>query len=217
MEDADLSLAAETAVKARMINTGQSCIAAKRFIIHEKVYEVFSERFIIALKVLKKGDPINTATDFGPLARKDLAEEIHQQVLDSVNKGTEIAYGELPASIVDAFYPPMVLQNIPEDAPAYSEEIFGPVACFFKCRDENDAIEIANNSPFGLGASLWTEDHIKARRMADRIESGAVYCNQMMFSDPSVPFGGVKTSGYGRELSHLGIREFTNQKTVWIA
>lgn len=216
LEDANLKRAAETAVKARMINAGQSCIAAKRFIIHEKVYEAFGQHYIHHVDKLKKGDPLKQATDFGPMARKDLAEEIHEQVLKSLNMGAELLYGSLPEAIKDAFYPPLILHNIPKDAPAYREELFGPVASFFKCKNDDEAVRIANDSVFGLGASLWTNDKAKARRIASQIESGAVYCNQMMFSDPSVPFGGIKTSGYGRELSHLGIREFTNQKTIWM-
>jgi len=217
LADADLTTAAKTAVKARMINTGQSCIAAKRFIIQEAVYDTFVGLFTGFLKDLRSGDPMDTSTDYGPLARKDLAEEIHQQVTESIRQGANLLYGDLPAEINDAWYPPLVLDRIPRESPAYREEIFGPVATFFKYRHQEEAVEIANDTMFGLGASLWTADGKKAKELAHQIETGAVYCNQMMFSDPTVPFGGVKNSGYGRELSHLGIREFTNQKTVWIA
>lgn len=216
LSDADLDVAAETAVKARMLNTGQSCIAAKRFIVEKDIYDEFTDRYIQKLKQLKYGDPMDTSTDFGTLAREDLATEIFDQVKKSIEMGAELMYGSLPDSIDSAYFPPLILGNLSPGMPAHDEEIFGPVAAFFKADDEQHAIEIANNSAFGLGGSLWTGDKERGRKLAGEIESGAIYINQMMFSDPTVPFGGIKKSGYGRELSYLGIREFTNQKTVWV-
>ncbi len=217
LEDADLDLAVQIAVKARMINCGQSCIAAKRFIIQKPIADQFMNGFIAELKKLKKGDPMDANTDFASLARNDLANDIHQQVKKSLDLGATLRYGELPQSIQDAHFPPLVLENVKPGMPAYEEEIFGPVASFFVFDKDQEAVSIANDSLFGLGGSLWTSDIQKAKFLADQIESGAIYINQMMFSDPSVPFGGIKHSGFGRELSQLGIREFTNMKTVWIA
>ncbi len=217
LKDADLPKAAEIAVKARMINSGQSCIAAKRFIIEKEIYESFTSNFIDKLDALKPGNPLDAATTIAPLARKDLAQEIFGQVKKSIEMGAELIYGALPEKIESAFFPPLVLGNLKPGMPAFDEEIFGPVTSFFVVENEEEAVIIANNSPFGLGASLWTQDENKAMQIADKIDSGAVYINQMMFSDPAVPFGGIKKSGFGRELSHLGIREFTNQKTVWLA
>jgi len=216
LKDADINEAAKVAVKARMINTGQSCIAAKRFIIEKEVSDEFTSKFIAELNQQQFGDPMDTNTDFGTLARKDLAEEIFEQVKKSVKMGAKILYGELPEKIESAYFPPLILGNLTPGMPAYDEEIFGPVASFFIVEDEKEAIKIANQSQFGLGGSLWTLDENKAKKVAAEVESGAIYVNQMMFSDPSVPFGGIKKSGYGRELSYLGIREFTNQKTIWI-
>lgn len=216
LNDADIETAAKTAVKARMLNTGQSCIAAKRFIIEKGVYGQFARQFITELENLKHGDPMETTTDYGTLARQDLAEEIFEQVKRSIELGAEVIYGALPEKIDSAFFPPMILGNLSPGMPAYDEEIFGPVATFFEAENATQAVEIANSSIFGLGGSLWTSDLDRAKKLAARIESGAVYINQMMFSDPTVPFGGIKKSGYGRELSYLGIREFTNQKTIWI-
>ena len=217
LQDADLAMAAKTAVKGRMLNNGQSCIAAKRFIIEKSIADDFTDIFINELKKLRIGDPMDRETDYGCLARKDLAEEIYLQVKKSIDMGAKILYGSLPKSIDSAFFPPMILGDLKKGMPAYNEELFGPVASFMTFEDLNEAISIANDSEFGLGGSIWSADDTKAAAMAEKIESGAVYINQMMFSDPSVPFGGIKKSGYGRELSYLGIREFTNQKTIWIA
>ncbi len=216
LKNADIKIAAEVAVKARMLNAGQSCIAAKRFILEKEIADEFTALFIKSLQKLKYGNPINSDTDFATLARPDLAEEIFGQVQKSIVAGASILYGTLPKKIESAFFPPMILGNLKPGMPAYDDEIFGPVASFFVVKDEQEAIEIANNSPFGLGGSLWTDDLEKAKSIAEKIESGAIYINQMMFSDPAVPFGGIKNSGYGRELSFLGIREFTNQKTIWV-
>jgi succinate-semialdehyde dehydrogenase/glutarate-semialdehyde dehydrogenase len=217
LKDAELKQAAQTAAKARMINAGQSCIAAKRFIVHRDIADEFTAIFIDELIKLKTGDPLDENTTFATLARKDLAEEIFNQVKESINKGAEIIYGELPDGVESTFFPAMILGNVKPGMPAYDEELFGPVASFFYVGDDDEAVGIANDSDFGLGGSLWTRDMEKGKKLASQIESGAVYINQLMFSDPAVPFGGIKISGYGRELSHLGIREFTNQKTVWIA
>jgi succinate-semialdehyde dehydrogenase/glutarate-semialdehyde dehydrogenase len=217
LQDANLEEAVKTAVKARMINYGQSCIAAKRFIVHQSIADKFVQGFANALDEMKYGDPLDENSDYGPMARKDLAEDLYEQVKKSIEKGAKLLYGTLPADIEDANFPPMILGNVQPGMPAYHEELFGPVASIFEFEDVDQAIHIANDTDFGLGASLWTQDDKQAHALADRIESGAVYINQLVFSDPSVPFGGVKRSGYGRELSHLGIREFTNQKTVWKA
>jgi succinate-semialdehyde dehydrogenase/glutarate-semialdehyde dehydrogenase len=216
LHDADIPTAAKIAVKARMLNTGQSCIAAKRFILEKEIEEEFTTLFIEQLNTLQAGNPMESETDFGTLARVDLAKEIFTQVKTSIKMGAELVYGKLPEKIDSAYFPPMILGNLKPGMPAYDEEIFGPVASFLVVENEAEAVEIANQSQFGLGASLWTENEKKAKLLANKIESGAVYINQMMFSDPSVPFGGIKKSGYGRELSYPGIREFTNQKTIWI-
>lgn len=216
LKDADIQKAAEVAVKARMLNAGQSCIAAKRFILENQIAEEFTSLFVKALDKLQTGDPLDATTNFATLARQDLGKELLEQVRKSVALGAKVIYGELPDKMESAFFPAMILGNLKPGMPAYDEELFGPVASFFDVENEEEAVKIANDSPFGLGGSLWTRDIEKGKKLASRIESGAVYINQMMFSDPAVPFGGIKTSGYGRELSYLGIREFTNQKTVWV-
>jgi succinate-semialdehyde dehydrogenase/glutarate-semialdehyde dehydrogenase len=216
LKDARLEEAAETAARARMINTGQSCIAAKRFIVEKELYDPFLDLFRKHLKNLRFGDPMDETTDYATLARKDLAEEIDEQVKKSLDMGAELLYGTPPKAVTDAYYPPLILGNVRPGMPAFDEEIFGPVAVFFKAENADETIAIANDSAFGLGGSVWSQNIEAARKVAHRLESGAVYINQLMFSDPHVPFGGIKKSGYGRELSHLGIREFTNQKTVWI-
>lgn len=216
LKDAHLETAAKTAVASRMVNFGQSCIAAKRFIIEDEIFEAFTERYIQHLKQLTKGNPLRGSTDYSVMARKDLAEELLAQVKKSVEKGAKMLYGELPEKLDDAFFPPMVLSDLKAGMPAFDEELFGPVACFYKAKDEAHAVQIANQSQYGLGGSVWTQDIERGKLIAARVESGAVYVNKMMASDPSVPFGGIKKSGYGRELSHLGIREFVNQKTIWV-
>lgn len=216
LEDADIEQAAKVGVKARMINCGQSCIAAKRFIIHESVYDDFTRLFLQKMQQLKQGNPNEEATDYGPMARADLANELLKQVQKSVEKGAEVLLGGTRPDKEGAFMDATILANIPVGSPAYEEELFGPVACLFRVDSEEEAVRIANDSPYGLGGSVWTQDIKRGQSLARRIESGAVYINKMTASHPAVPFGGVKLSGYGRELSHLGIREFVNQKTVWI-
>ena len=215
LADADVAQAAAVAVKARMQNCGQSCIAAKRFIVEASVADAFTEQLLEKMDALQQGDPNDDATDYGPMAREDLAETLLQQVQESVSQGAKVLLGGDRPDREGAFFNATVLTDIPTDSPAYQEELFGPVASVFVVADAQEAIHLANDSPYGLGSSLWTKDIEKAKQLARQIESGAVYINQMMASHPAVPFGGIKRSGYGRELSPLGIREFMNQKTIW--
>src|SRR5213594_4502353 len=217
LEDADLERAATTAVEARLINSGQSCIAAKRFIIVEHVADQFLERFTSEMRARKVGDPLDPTTQVGPQARLDLRENLHRQVQESVKRGARLVLGgEVPAGR-GAFYPPTVLSAVEPGMPAFDEETFGPVAAVIRAQDEADAIALANDSPYGLGASLWTRHDGRAERLAGEIEAGSVFVNGLVRSDPRLPFGGVKRSGYGRELSEYGLREFVNVKTVWVA
>jgi succinate-semialdehyde dehydrogenase/glutarate-semialdehyde dehydrogenase len=216
LADADLEKAAATAVKARMINCGQSCIAAKRFIVLEEVYEQFMDIFVKTMSDLKQGDPNEEGVDYGPMAREDLADQLLEQTRKSIDKGAELLLGGDRPDKQGAFFNATILGNVKSGMPAYDEELFGPVASVFKVKDEEEAILIANDSPYGLGGCVWTQDIEKGKRMVRQVESGAVYINKMTASHPALPFGGVKLSGYGRELSHLGIREFVNQKTVWL-
>jgi len=215
-EDADIDAAVNTAVTARLINNGQSCIAAKRFIIVENIYEEFEKKFVERMKQIKIGDPMIPGTELGPMARKDLLIELDGQVKQSVAKGARILCGGKRLERQGYFYEPTILSNVVKGMPAYEEELFGPVAALIKAKDEEDAIAITNNSCFGLGASLWTNNVEKAKKYAEKIESGSVFINGIVKSDPRLPFGGIKNSGYGRELSHYGIKEFVNIKTVWI-
>ncbi len=216
LDDADLDDAAETGAWARNLNGGQSCIAAKRFIVHEDVYDEFLDRFVGEIESYKVGDPMDEDVDVGPQARPNLMEELHQQVGASVEAGARVVTGGEPLDRSGAFYPPTVLTDVPDGCPAAEEEIFGPVAAVFEVSDEEAAVRRANDTPFGLGASIWTRDRDRGSRIASRIDAGCVYVNQLVKSDPRVPFGGVKESGYGRELAGDGIREFVNRKTVWI-
>ena len=216
LDDADLDAAAETGVQARTINSGQSCIAAKRFIVHESVYDEFLEKFVEEMDALEMGDPSDEETNVGPQAREDLVEDLQDQVEESVEMGAQLKLGGEPADREGSFYEPTVLAEPPLDSPAAAEEVFGPVAAVFSVEDEDEAIELANDARYGLGASLWTDDLERGDRLARRVEAGCVFVNEMVKSDPRLPFGGVKNSGYGRELSRHGIREFVNQKTVWI-
>jgi succinate-semialdehyde dehydrogenase/glutarate-semialdehyde dehydrogenase len=215
-DDADLDAAAETGAWARNQNGGQSCIAAKRFVVHTDVYEEFLEKVVAEMEALTVGDPMDEDTDVGPQARQDLMEELHAQVETSVDAGARVVTGGEPLDREGAYYPPTVLADVPEGCPADTEELFGPVATVYEVEDEDAAVERANDTPFGLGASIWTEDRDRGERVARRIDAGCVYINQLVKSDPRVPFGGVKDSGYGRELSEIGIKEFVNRKTVWV-
>lgn len=216
MPSADIAEAAGVAVKARCINNGQSCIAAKRFIAHEKIFDEFTKRMVDGMKAMKVGDPMDKSTDVGPLATSDLREELDRQVRGSVSAGARLLTGGKKINGRGYFYEPSVLTDIPVNSPAYHEEIFGPVALLFRARNIDEAIRIANDSPFGLGSSAWTADEQERSRFITEIEAGQVFINGMVASDPRLPFGGVKHSGYGRELSVNGIREFVNIKTVWI-
>ena len=213
LADADIETAAKTAVTARTQNSGQSCIAAKRFIVVKEVYEQFLEAFKNEMAKLKMGDPMDEDTDVGSQAREDLAKELEEQVHKSVKKGAQIILG---GKRDKAFFEPTILVDVKEGMPAFDDELFGPVAAVIKAEDESHAIDLANQSEFGLGASLWTKNIEQARKIASKIESGSVFINGMVKSDPRLPFGGIKKSGYGRELSINGIHEFVNIKTVWI-
>ena len=214
MPSADIDRAIETAVKARTINNGQSCIAAKRFIVHASVAERFLAGFAAGMQALRVGDPLDPATQLGPLATVRLAEELEKQVLDSVSMGARIVTGGRRVAPDSAFFAPTVLTDIPPESPAYRDELFGPVGCVFVARDLDDAIRIANDTRFGLGSSAWTNDAAEQERFVRGLDAGCVFVNDMVVSDPRFPFGGVKASGYGRELSDVGMREFMNVKTV---
>lgn len=216
MPSANIEEVAKIAVKARTINNGQSCIAAKRFIVHEKIFKVFSEKFIEGMQKLKVADPMLDDCDVGPLATPAILEELDYQVQTSVNVGARILTGGKRIDKPGNYYLPTVLTDIPKEASAYSQELFGPVASLFSVGDINEAVQLANDTPFGLGASAWTNDEKEKLQFIDEIESGAVFINGMVASDPRLPFGGIKNSGYGRELGVFGIREFVNIKTVWI-
>jgi len=217
MPSASLGDAVATAVKARIVNNGQSCIAAKRFIVHEAIADEFEKRFVAAMKALKVGDPLDESTDIGPLATPQIVDDIEKQVRESVKAGAQLLTGGTRLGERGNFYAPTVLARIPPDAPAAREETFGPVASLFRVKDVSEAIAVANDSPFGLGASVWTNDRAEADRFIDGIETGQVFVNAMVASDPRVPFGGMKHSGFGRELGAYGIREFVNVKTAWVA
>ena len=213
LHDADVKNAAINGAKARMINNGQSCIAAKRFILEESIADEFLQFFKNEFEKLRIGNPEDENIDYGPMARKDLAIGLEEQVQKSVAMGAKLLIG---GKRDQAFYAPTILTNVKKGMPAYEEELFGPVAVVLLAKDEKHAVELANDSKFGLGGSLWSNDLEKAKQLVRQIDSGAIYINKMMVSHPAVPFGGVKKSGYGRELSDLGIKEFVNQKTVWL-
>ena len=215
MPSADVAKAASTAVKARMINNGQSCIAAKRFIVHEEIYDDFLARFVAGVKAIKVGDPMKGETELGPLATSDIRDELGAQVEKSVAQGARVVCGGNNIDDDGGFYfAPTVLVDVPEGSPADEEELFGPVASVWKVSGIDDAIALANRTRFGLGASAWTTNPVERERFVRDIEAGLVFLNGMVASEPALPFGGVKASGYGRELGEFGIREFVNIKSV---
>jgi succinate-semialdehyde dehydrogenase/glutarate-semialdehyde dehydrogenase len=217
LEDADVAAAASTGARARNQNAGQSCIAAKRFIVAEPVADAFIEAFCDAVAGLKVGDPMDESVDVGPLARPDLLDALESQVRRSQAAGARVVVGgSRVAEGGGNFFQPTVLTDVTRDMPVFREETFGPVAAVVRARDEAEALELANDSPYGLGSALWTRDIERGRRLAADIEAGSVFINGMVASDPRLPFGGIKRSGFGRELSHYGIKEFVNIQTVWI-
>jgi succinate-semialdehyde dehydrogenase/glutarate-semialdehyde dehydrogenase len=216
MPTANLEAAVKTAVTARTINNGQSCIAAKRFLVHERVYPEFERRFAAALSALKVGDQLADDTDIGPLALEQVQDDVAKQVDASVKAGARLLCGGKRPAGKGFFYPPTALADIPKGAPAYSEEVFGPVASVFRVRSAEEAVALANDSVFGLGSSVWTNDRAERELFVNELEAGSTFVNAMVASDPRLPFGGVKRSGHGRELSVQGIREFVNVKTVFV-
>jgi succinate-semialdehyde dehydrogenase/glutarate-semialdehyde dehydrogenase len=216
MPSANFDEAVQTAVKARCINNGQSCIAAKRFIVHEKIYDAFEKKYVEGMKALKVGDPMDLGTDVGPIATASGVNELDDQVKRAVAGGARLLTGGKRVNGPGNFYEPTVLADVPKSCAMYYEEIFGPVAMLFRASGVDEAIEIANDSDFGLGSSAWTNDEAERSQFVRDLQAGAVFVNGMVASDPRLPFGGVKNSGYGRELSEFGPREFCNIKTVWI-
>ncbi|MUW14904.1 aldehyde dehydrogenase family protein [Halorubrum sp. CBA1125] len=216
LDDADLEMTIEEGVWARNQNSGQSCIAAKRFVVHDDVYDEFVSGLVEGAASLTVGDPTDPDTDVGPQASADLMAELHEQVERSVEAGATVETGGEPLDRDGAFYPPTVLTDVPDDSPAARDELFGPVAAVFRVDEEEEAIARANDTRFGLGGSVWTTDRERGERLAHEIEAGCVYVNRVVASDPRVPFGGVGISGFGRELSEAGIKEFVNRKTVWV-
>jgi succinate-semialdehyde dehydrogenase/glutarate-semialdehyde dehydrogenase len=216
MSSANLDEAVSTAIKARIVNNGQSCIAAKRFIVAEQIADEFERKFVSGMEALKVGDPMQPETELGPLASADAVQTLHEDVERTVLAGARVLTGGKKIDRPGSFYAPTVLTNIPKESPAYREELFGPVASVFRVKNIDEAIQVANDTRFGLGASAWTNDPAERDRFADEIDAGMVFINQMVASDPRIPFGGVKASGHGRELGVHGIREFMNAKTVWI-
>jgi succinate-semialdehyde dehydrogenase / glutarate-semialdehyde dehydrogenase len=216
LSSADIHEAASTAVKARTINNGQSCIAAKRFIVSNEIYDEFANKFVAGMNALRVGDPLSNDTDIGPLATPQILSDLDEQVQKFVRAGAQILTGGRRLERPGNYYQPTVLANIPHNAPVYCEEVFGPVALLFRVSGIEEALQLANDTNFGLGASGWTNDPAEIGRLIDELEAGLVFINGMVASDPRLPFGGVKNSGYGRELGEFGIREFVNIKTVWI-
>ncbi|MEG3435739.1 NAD-dependent succinate-semialdehyde dehydrogenase [Pannus brasiliensis CCIBt3594] len=216
LDSADIEAAAATAVMARTLNNGQTCIAAKRFIVADSVFDRFTELFVEKVKALKVGDPIEESNDIGPLATAKIVEEIAEQVRKTVEMGGKILAGGQRIEGAGNFYQPTILTDIPKGSPGEKEEFFGPVALLFRVKDIDEAIALANDSPFGLGSSAWTNDPAEIDRLVSEVEAGSVFINGMVKSDPRLPFGGSKRSGFGRELSAEGIREFVNIKTIWI-
>ncbi|HUA15761.1 MAG TPA: NAD-dependent succinate-semialdehyde dehydrogenase [Verrucomicrobiae bacterium] len=217
MPSADLDAAVATAVQARVQNNGQSCIAAKRFIVAESIAAEFERKFVARMESLKIGDPFDEKTDLGPLATPDAVKDLEADVQKTVKAGAKLLTGGHPLERQGNFYAPTVISNIPKGSPAYGEELFGPVASIFRVKDQDEAIRLANDVRFGLGASAWTNDERERERFVNELDAGMVFINKMVASDARIPFGGVKASGHGRELGVVGIREFVNAKTVWIA
>ena len=217
LQDADLELAAETCVNSRIINSGQSCIAAKRFVVVEAVLEEFTSLFLKKMESKVMGNPLDELTEIGPQARIDLRSELHQQVNESINMGAKCLLGAFIPEGNNAFYPPTVLTGVKKGMPAYDQELFGPVAAIISAKDEDHAIQIANDSVFGLGAAIFSKDIARAEKIAATdIQAGACFVNTLVKSDSRLPFGGIRQSGYGRELSHYGMKEFVNIKTVFV-
>jgi succinate-semialdehyde dehydrogenase/glutarate-semialdehyde dehydrogenase len=216
MPSADLDAAVATAVQARVQNNGQSCIAAKRFIVAEPIAAEFERKFVARMESLKVGDPFDEKTELGPLATPDGVKDLDRDVQATVLAGAKVLTGGHPLKQPGNYYAPTVLTNVPKNSPAYAEELFGPVASVFRVKDQNEAIRLANDVRFGLGASAWTNDDKERERFINELEAGMVFINKMVASDPRIPFGGVKASGHGRELGMVGMREFVNAKTVWI-
>jgi succinate-semialdehyde dehydrogenase/glutarate-semialdehyde dehydrogenase len=217
LEDADLEKAAMSCVTSRLINAGQSCIAAKRFIIVEKVYDEFEKLYLDLMSKKKMGDPLEEQNDLGPQASIQLRDELHDQVLKSVKQGAELILGGIIPEIDGAYYPSTILKNVKPGMAAFDEELFGPVAALIKAKDEDEAIELANKNIFGLGAAVFTKDLKHGEQIAkEKLNAGCCYVNDFVKSDPRLPFGGIKESGYGRELSSFGIKEFVNIKTVYV-
>jgi succinate-semialdehyde dehydrogenase/glutarate-semialdehyde dehydrogenase len=217
MASADFERALSTAVTARTINTGQSCIAAKRFLIADELYDEFLDQFVARMRALKVGEPMDPETELGPLATEQILNGVHEQVQKTIASGAKLLTGGNRIHGPGFFYEPTVLIDIPKESPAYREEVFGPVASIFRVRDAHDAIELANDTTFGLGSSAWTNDRQEQKLFVSELDAGMVFINAMVGSDPRLPFGGVKRSGFGRELGAAGIREFTNTKTIWIS
>ena len=217
LADADLDLAVSSCVQGRMRNAGQSCIATKRFVVVESVRADFEQKLLESVTAIRMGDPMDPTSDLGPMARLDLRDELHSQVARSVEAGARLVLGGAVPQRPGAWYPPTILADVAAGMPAYSEELFGPVASVLPVADEAEAIRVANDTDFGLGASIFTADVERGERIAaDAIEAGNCFVNGIVKSDPRLPFGGIKDSGFGRELSPLGILEFTNTKTVWV-
>jgi succinate-semialdehyde dehydrogenase/glutarate-semialdehyde dehydrogenase len=216
LEDADLDLAVEQAVVSRFLNTGQSCIAAKRFIVVAAVADDFVARLKTAVEAMTVGNPLDEANALGPMARVDLRDDLHQQVVDSLSQGAVAITGCNPEAGSGAFYQPSIIDHVKPGVRAYREELFGPVASVIRAVDEADAVSVANDTDFGLGGSVWTRDSKRGERIARQLQCGCAFVNGLVKSDPRLPFGGIKNSGYGRELSRLGIHEFVNAKTIWI-
>lgn len=217
MPSADIDKAIEIGCKARLQNNGQSCIAGKRFFIHEDIYDDVRARFVAAFKALKIGDPMDSHTDVGPLVNKDSLEDITRQVENAVEAGAKRVWGARPIKGEGFYFQPGILEEIPETSVAYHEEIFGPVMLLFKVKNIDEAIRIANESPFGLGSSVWTQDKTEQAKAISRLEAGATFVNAMTSSHPHLPFGGIKKSGYGRELAEEGVRTWSNVKTIYVA